>query len=170
MRWEYTQPIYEVADRQVNITPHRRSCCTPARTATAARCTTRTTSSSSRASASPGTGRIKNKFVFRGGYAISSFLEGTGANLRLPLNPPFFFEANVNYDLRTPGDIRIGFADVIRRRPHRSPHRLRPRTIRAAPGISTCARSSPSSSTCRSSTSSNATSSTVGVRRQAART
>ena len=52
------------------------------------------------------------KLVFRMGYAISTFMEGTGANLRLPLNPPFFFEANVNYDVRTPGDIRVGFADT----------------------------------------------------------
>jgi hypothetical protein len=52
------------------------------------------------------------RMVFRAGYAMSTFLEGTGANLRLPLNPPFFFEANVNYDVRTPGDIRVGFSDT----------------------------------------------------------
>ena len=46
------------------------------------------------------------------GYAMSSFMEGTGANLRLPLNPPYFVETNVNYDVRTPGDIGIGFADA----------------------------------------------------------
>ncbi len=49
----------------------------------------------------------------RMGYAMSSFLEGTGANLRLPLNPPFFTESNVNYDPRTPGDIKLGFTDVV---------------------------------------------------------
>jgi len=27
--------------------------------------------------------------VLRGAYTISSYLEGTGTNLRLPLNPPF---------------------------------------------------------------------------------
>src|SRR5439155_12518361 len=27
--------------------------------------------------------------VIRGAYTVSSFLEGTGTNLRLPLNPPF---------------------------------------------------------------------------------
>ena len=27
--------------------------------------------------------------------------------------PPFFIESNVNYDARTPGDIRTGFSDVI---------------------------------------------------------
>ena len=102
MRWEYTQPIYEVADRQVNIdASHGQAAATPARTATAARCTTLTTSSSNRASASPDT--PTSKLVFRMGYAMSSFMEGTGANLRLPLNPPFFVETNVNYDPRTPG-------------------------------------------------------------------
>ena len=52
-----------------------------------------------------------SKLVYRMGYAMSSFMEGTGANLRLPLNPPFFVETNVNYDPRTPGNIGIGFAD-----------------------------------------------------------
>jgi hypothetical protein len=37
--------------------------------------------------------------VFRGGYGITQYMEGTGANLRLPLNPPFFFESQVTYDL-----------------------------------------------------------------------
>jgi hypothetical protein len=32
---------------------------------------------------------LKKKLVFRAGYTISSYLEGTGTNLRLPLNPPF---------------------------------------------------------------------------------
>ncbi|MDE3181498.1 MAG: TonB-dependent receptor [Acidobacteriota bacterium] len=37
------------------------------------------------------------KTVFRGAYTISSYLEGTGTNLRLPLNPPFSDELNGNY-------------------------------------------------------------------------
>ena len=32
---------------------------------------------------------LGNKTVLRGAYTISSYLEGTGTNLRLPLNPPF---------------------------------------------------------------------------------
>jgi hypothetical protein len=35
--------------------------------------------------------------VFRGGYGITQYMEGTGANLRLPLNPPFFFESQIDY-------------------------------------------------------------------------
>ena len=32
---------------------------------------------------------LGGKTVFRGAYSISSYLEGTGTNLRLPINPPF---------------------------------------------------------------------------------
>jgi len=109
MRWEYTQPIYEVADRQVNITPDGRLLYAGK-------------NGNSRALYDPYYKQFeprigfawnpKPRLVFRTGYAISTFLEGTGANLRLPLNPPFFFEANVNYDPRTPGDIRVGFSDT----------------------------------------------------------
>ncbi len=42
-----------------------------------------------------------DRLVLRGGYGISQFMEGTGANLRLPLNPPFFTESFVAYDSTT---------------------------------------------------------------------
>src|SRR5205807_3656205 len=58
-------------------------------------------------------GVLRNKLVVRAGYAITSFLEGTGANLRLPLNPPFFFESDTLYDLNRPGDIQVGFTDAV---------------------------------------------------------
>ena len=32
---------------------------------------------------------LDRKTVLRGAYGISSYLEGTGNNLRLPMNPPF---------------------------------------------------------------------------------
>ncbi len=55
-----------------------------------------------------------DRLVFRGGYGISQYMEGTGANLRLPLNPPFFFESNVNYDATTgAGSMASGFADLV---------------------------------------------------------
>ncbi len=55
-----------------------------------------------------------DRLVFRGGYGISQFMEGTGANLRLPLNPPFFYESNVNYDRTTgAGTVGTGFADLV---------------------------------------------------------
>jgi hypothetical protein len=37
------------------------------------------------------------KLVVRGGYTLSNYLEGTGTNLRLPLNPPFAVEHDNNY-------------------------------------------------------------------------
>ena len=55
------------------------------------------------------------QLVVRAAYGITSFLEGTGANLRLPLNPPFFYESNQNYDLTTgASSSAIGFADLPR--------------------------------------------------------
>jgi hypothetical protein len=43
-------------------------------------------------------GRLGGKFVIRGAYTISSYLEGTGTNLRLPLNPPLNQEFDTRYD------------------------------------------------------------------------
>jgi carboxypeptidase family protein len=37
------------------------------------------------------------KLVIRGGYTLSNYLEGTGTNLRLPINPPFAVEHDNNY-------------------------------------------------------------------------
>jgi TonB dependent receptor len=54
--------------------------------------------------------RKGEKWVFRGGYGITQYMEGTGANLRLPLNPPFFFESEVRYDSTSgSGQIATGF-------------------------------------------------------------
>ena len=46
-------------------------------------------------------GFLGKAFVVRGAYSASSYLEGTGTNLRLPLNPPFAEEHNTIYN---PGD------------------------------------------------------------------
>lgn len=110
LRWEYTQPVYEVADRQVNINTATGQLLYAGK------------DGNSRALYDPYYKQFEprvgfawnpfSKVVFRMGYAMSSFMEGTGANLRLPLNPPFFLESNVNYDPRTPGDIRTGFSDI----------------------------------------------------------
>jgi hypothetical protein len=41
-------------------------------------------------------------------------MEGTGANLRLPLNPPFFYESAVTYDVTTgAGNAASGFAGLV---------------------------------------------------------
>ena len=38
-----------------------------------------------------------SSFVIRGAYTLSSYLEGTGTNLRLTLNPPYSSEHQLNY-------------------------------------------------------------------------
>lgn len=58
--------------------------------------------------------RKGERWVFRGGYGITQYQEGTGANLRLPLNPPFFFESQTDwaYSVANPtnaGTIATGF-------------------------------------------------------------
>ncbi|MBZ5618233.1 MAG: TonB-dependent receptor [Acidobacteriia bacterium] len=110
LRWEYTQPIYEVADRQVNINTYTGQLLYAGKNGNS-----RALYDAYYKQFEPRVGLAWNpttKLVVRAGYAMSTFLEGTGANLRLPLNPPFFFEANVNFDPRTPGDIRVGFSDT----------------------------------------------------------
>ena len=43
--------------------------------------------------------RLNNRTVVRGAFTVSSYLEGTGTNLRLPLNPPFTpAEINATYN------------------------------------------------------------------------
>jgi outer membrane receptor protein involved in Fe transport len=55
-----------------------------------------------------------DKWVVRGAFGIVQYMEGTGKNLRLPANPPFYFEGQRNYDLTTgPGSAANGFDDIL---------------------------------------------------------
>ena len=58
--------------------------------------------------------RKGDRWVFRGGYGITQYMEGTGANQRLPLNPPYFFESQVPFDRTSgPGTIATGFEGLV---------------------------------------------------------
>ncbi len=115
IRWEYTSPVYEVADRQSNfelftgrqqfagVNGNSRALYEPFHKGFEPRIGIAWTPD-----------YFKNRFVIRAGYGITQYMEGTGSNLRLPLNPPFFSEADKSYDRSTgPGTISTGFTDVI---------------------------------------------------------
>src|SRR3989441_5056037 len=112
MRWAYTQPVVEADNRQANFS-----------LTTGQEVIAKDGDRESRALYQPYkkgfeprlrlAGRPDDRWVLRGGYGISQYMEGTGANLRLPLNPPFFFESAVTYDATTGGgSLASGFADL----------------------------------------------------------
>lgn len=115
VRWEYTSPVVEVADRQSNFELYSGKQLFAGQ------------NGNSRALYKPfykgfeprigiawTPNGFDNKLVVRLGYGITQYMEGTGSNLRLPLNPPFFSEAQVSYDSSTgAGTIAKGFTDVI---------------------------------------------------------
>ena len=115
MRWEYTSPVVEVLDRQANFDAG---------------------TGKQRLAGKDGNSRalyepyykgfeprlgfawtpdgFDRKFVVRAGYGITQYMEGTGSNLRLPLNPPFFTESDRPFDLSSgAGTITNGFTDLV---------------------------------------------------------
>jgi hypothetical protein len=99
VRWEYHSPWVEVADRQSNFGMFSGQLVLAGR------------DGNSRALYRPfkkdfqprvgfayTPGALKKKVVLRGAFTISSYLEGTGTNLRLPLNPPFNSEYQALYN------------------------------------------------------------------------
>lgn len=55
-----------------------------------------------------------NGTVIRTAYTLSSFLEGTGTNLRLTLNPPFATEHDISYTTsQTPSTLADGYAPFV---------------------------------------------------------
>ena len=108
LRWAYTSPLVEKDDRQANFD------LTNAQIQLAGR------DGNSRALYDPYYNgweprlgfayRKGERWVFRGGYGITQYMEGTGANQRLTLNTPFFFESQISYDRTSgPGTFATGF-------------------------------------------------------------
>src|SRR5258706_4301633 len=115
LRWAYTSPVVEKDNRQLNIDLQ-----------TGALIAAKDGSIEDRALYKPYykgfeprlgfAWSASDKLVLRGAYGISQYMEGTGANLRLPLNPPFFVESDVRYDQTTgAGSIVPGFSGLVAR-------------------------------------------------------
>jgi outer membrane receptor protein involved in Fe transport len=111
LSWEYTSPLVEKDDRQSNID------------LTTGKLLLAGQNGASRALYDPyykgfeprlgAAWTPSENWVVRGGFGIVQYMEGTGKNLRLPANPPFFFEGQRSFDATTgPGTAAIGFADV----------------------------------------------------------
>jgi hypothetical protein len=113
LRWEYMQPIYEVKDRQVNVDTFAGTLIQPGGRYGRALYNGYKKQFMPRIGFAWTPGGFNNKLVIRAGAAYQSFMEGTGANLRTTLNPPFFVETDLTYDARNPGSITRGFADVV---------------------------------------------------------
>ena len=109
MRWAYTQPVVEKDNREGNFSLSTGQ-------EILASDGNRALYNAYKKGFEPRIGfawRTTDRWVLRGAYGISQYMEGTGANLRLPLNPPFFFESFVQYDATTgAGTLGSGFADL----------------------------------------------------------
>jgi Carboxypeptidase regulatory-like domain/TonB dependent receptor len=104
LRWEYHTPLIEVKDRQANFglfsgqlelagqNGNSRALYNPYKKDFQPRLGFAYTPNI-----------LSKRMVVRGAYTISSFMEGTGTNLRLPLNPPLAAETTTLYN--TPSDI-----------------------------------------------------------------
>ncbi|MEN6606634.1 MAG: carboxypeptidase regulatory-like domain-containing protein, partial [Bryobacteraceae bacterium] len=120
LRWEYHSPLVEVKDRQSNFKPFTGELMLAGQ------------GGNSRALYEPfykdfqprvgfawTPALLCKKAVFRGAYTISSFMEGTGTNLRMPLNPPFNVEFESLYRTNTPGQTTDqGFTVVSAKDPY----------------------------------------------------
>ncbi len=87
LRYEFDQPIYEVNNKQTNL-----DLATGAILLAGQNGNSRALYNATYTNFMPRLGfayQAQPRLVFRGGYGITNYLEGTGANLRLTQNPPF---------------------------------------------------------------------------------
>jgi hypothetical protein len=96
IRWEYHTPLVEVFDRQSNFEPFSGKLLLAGKDGNS-----RALYEPYKKDFQPRIGFAYTPFrnwVLRGAYTMSSFMEGTGTNLRLPMNPPFNSEFEGRYD------------------------------------------------------------------------
>ncbi len=99
LRWEYHTPLVEVKDRQSNFGAFTGQLMLAGQDGNS-----RALYNGYKKDFQPRLGFawtpgvLSKKMVVRGAYTVSSFMEGTGTNLRLPLNPPFNSEFETRYD------------------------------------------------------------------------
>jgi hypothetical protein len=99
LRWEYHTPIIEIKDRQVNFGLFSGQLEYAGQNGNS-----RALYNAYKKDFQPRLGFaytpdiLSKKMVVRGAYTISSYLEGTGTNLRLPLNPPLAAETTTLYN------------------------------------------------------------------------
>jgi hypothetical protein len=104
LRWEFYQPIYEVNNKEANINTQ-----TSQVIYAGVDGNSRALYNPTHTQFQPRLGfayQLTPRSVIRGGYGISSYLEGTGAALRLTQNPPFhndFEENGVNPNITSTG-------------------------------------------------------------------
>jgi hypothetical protein len=103
LRWEYHTPWVEVDNRQTNFGMFTGTEYDAGKPCPYSDC--RALYNSFKKDFQPRIGfaytpdTLNHKLVFRGSYTISSYLEGTGTNLRLTLNPPLEQEFESNYNI-----------------------------------------------------------------------
>jgi outer membrane receptor protein involved in Fe transport len=109
LRWEYASPITEKDDKQVNYDYATGAILRPGDAGLGD-----ALYKSYKGGFSPRVGfayTLNPKTVVRGGFGLVQYQEGTGANCRLPINPPFYSEVAQAYPGAT-GSAAVGFTDI----------------------------------------------------------